>query len=210
VGVIWTRSFARGPSLTFRLFVLRTFVPLILSCWLTFGATAATLEGATLPDSVTADSQKLVLNGIGLRAVTLFRIKAYIAGLYLLSPSHDSAQILASQGPKVIVLKFLRAVSKDRIERQFRQGEEENCGNGECDPADEADFERLMAAAPARETGDTFTYFITDKGLRMFANDQEMFVSSNRDLAYRLLIGFIGEHPPTPELRRAMLGLPDR
>jgi hypothetical protein len=177
-------------------------------CGLASTAAAATLDGVTLPDTYAVDGQSLVLNGIGLRTLTIFQIRAYVAGLYLPQPSHDAQQILASTGPKVIILKFIRGASKERIERQYRAGEAVNCGDGGCDPADEGDFERLVAAAPAVSPGDTSTYVFTSKSVRVFANDRMIDEFTNRDLAFRLLSGFIGNRPPSQELRRQLLGLP--
>jgi hypothetical protein len=189
--------------------MLRKFVPALIICWLASNAAAATLDGVSLPDTYTVAGQSLVLNGIGLRTLTIFAIRAYVAALYLPQPSHDAQQILASSGPKVIILKFVHGASKARVEKQYRAGEEENCGNGGCDPSDQTDFERLVAAAPAVDPGDTSTYVFTDRGVRVFANDRMIGDFANRDLAYHLLSGFIGSHPPSRELRRQLLGLPD-
>jgi hypothetical protein len=184
--------------------MMRILLPAILCCWLASNGAAATLEGETLPDSYTVDGQSLVLNGIGLRTLTIFHIDAYVAGLYLPRRSHDAAQILASPEPKIILLKFIRSASKQRVEQQYREGEANNCGKGECAPSDQTDFERLVAAAPAVEAGDTSTYIFTTKGVRVFANDRMIGDFTDRDLAYRLLSGFIGAHPPSPALRREM------
>lgn len=191
-----------------RIVIPRAILPILLCCWLASHATAATLAGETLPDSYTVDGQTLVLNGIGLRTLTIFHIEAYVAGLYLPRPSHDAARILASSEPKIILLKFIRGASKERVEHQYREGEANNCGNGECAPSDQTDFERLVAAAPAVRAGDTSTYIFTARGVRVLANDRVIGDFADRDLAYRLLSGFIGPRPPSPELRRGLLGLP--
>jgi len=171
-------------------------------------AAAATFDGETLPDTYTVDGQTLLLNGIGVRTLTILAIRAYVAGLYLPQPNHDAQQILASNEPKVIILKFVHGASKERIERQYRAGEAENCGGGACDPNDETEFEHLVAVAPAVKPGDTTTYVITSPRVRVYANDRLIDEFSNKDLAYRLIDGFIGAHPPTPALRRELLGLP--
>jgi len=181
---------------------------LILAClWFTAGASAATLGGATLPDSYLVDGQTLTLNGIGIRALTIFNVKVYVAGLYLLRASHDTQQILASPGPKVIVLKFLRSGSKAQVEKQYREGETKNCGNGGCAASNQADFERLVAVAPAVNAGDTSTYIFTARGMRVLANSRLIGDFANPDLAYHMLDGFIGANPPSPELRSSLLGL---
>lgn len=188
---------------------MRNTLALFVWCWLAADAAAATLAGVTLPDSYTVDGQTLVLNGIGLRTLTIFNVKVYVAGLYLPRQSHDSRQILNSPGPKVLLLEFIRSGSKAQVEKQYRAGEETNCGDGGCDPADQADFERLVAAAPAVNPGDTSTYIFTAKGVRVFANDRLIGDFANRDLAYHLLAGFIGDHPPSQRLRRQLLGQPE-
>jgi hypothetical protein len=190
--------------------MLRKLLPALLLCWFAATATAASLAGMTLPDSYQVGGQTLVLNGIGVRTLTIFSIKAYVAGLYLPRPSHDARAILQSADPKVIILRFVRAASKERVERQYRAGEATNCGHGECAPEDQADFEALIAAAPAVKPGDTFTYIFTDGRVRVFANDRVIGDFADRDLAYRLLSGFIGDHPPSADLRRQLLGLPEQ
>jgi Chalcone isomerase-like len=170
-------------------------------------AEAATLEGATFPDQYTVNGQSLVLNGIGVRRLTIFRIRIYVAALYLPGSSHDAAEILASPGPKVIRLQFIHSGSKAQVEKEYRDGEANNCGHNECSPTDEADFERLVAAAPAVEPGDTSTYVFTSKGVKVFANDQMIGDFADLDLAKHLLWGFIGDHPPSQALRGALLGL---
>ncbi|MEA2776513.1 MAG: hypothetical protein QOF90_1919 [Acetobacteraceae bacterium] len=198
-----------GHDLTLPSSMLRNLMPMLIWCWLASNAAAATLEGVTLPDSYPVNGQSLILNGIGLRTLTIFNIRVYVAGLYLPRPNHDAQQILASSDPKVILLKFIRAGSKERVEAQYRAGEEENCGKGGCASSDKEDFERLVAAAPAVNPGDTSTFIFTDKGVRVLANDRVIGDFADPDLAYHLLAGFVGDHPPSRKLRRQLLGLPN-
>ena len=189
--------------------LLRKLLPILACCWFAATAAAASLGGMTLPDTYKVGGQTLVLNGIGIRTLTIFNVRAYVAGLYLPQRSHDGPQILASNGPKVIILKFIRSASKERVEKQYREGEANNCGQGGCDRADQTDFERLVAAAPAVNAGDTSTYIFTSKGVQVLANDRVIGDFANRDLAFHLLAGFIGDHPPSQDLRRQLLGLPE-
>jgi hypothetical protein len=195
------------PFMRRRLFRTALFIAAV--GWLTPAASAVTLSGMTLPDSYSVSGQSLVLNGMGLRTLTFLRIRAYVAGLYLAHPSHDAQQILASPDTKVLILKFIRSGSKERVQGEYRAGEAKNCGNGGCNPADQADFERLVASAPAVQAGDTSTFVFTAKGVQVFANDRMIGDYANRDLARQLLAGFIGDHPPSQALRRQLLGLPE-
>ena len=180
---------------------------LLVCSWAVAGARAATLDGVTLPDTYPVGGQALALNGIGVRTLTIFNVRIYVAGLYLAHPSHDPQQILASTEPKVILMQFLHAGSKADVEKQYREGEVTNCGNGGCAPSDEADFERLVAAAPGVNVGDTSTYIFTTRGVRVLANNRLIGEFANPDLAYHLLAGFIGAHPPSQALRSRLLGL---
>jgi hypothetical protein len=184
----------------------RKILPVLLSLWLVSPASAATIAGVSFPDRYPVDGQTLVLNGVGLRTLTIFHVKIYVAGLYLPEPSTDAQHILSMPGTKVIVMEFLHAGSKAEVEKEYRKGQEENCGQGECAPTDGADFERLIAAAPAVEPGDTYTYIVSDKGVKLLANNKLVIDLANKDLGYRILAGFIGNHPPSPELRTALLG----
>ena len=60
-------------------------------------AQAATLEGQQFDDTVVLGQHKLQLNGLGLRGVAW--LKAFVAGLYVTTPSRDAAALLAETGP---------------------------------------------------------------------------------------------------------------
>src|SRR4051794_30560742 len=118
----------------------------------------AEISGVSLPDTYPLPGQTLVLNGMGIRTVTIFGVRAYVAGLYLPQPSRDARAIIASPGPKVLLMQFLHAASKAQVEKEYHEGEVRNCGHGECSPANAPDFERLVAATPAVSVGDTLAY----------------------------------------------------
>ncbi|HEY0204476.1 MAG TPA: chalcone isomerase family protein [Acetobacteraceae bacterium] len=169
-------------------------------------AQAASLGGATLPDTYSAGGQTLVLNGIGLRTLTVFNVKVYAAALYLPKKSGDAQAIMASPGAKVILMQFLHAASKSQIEKQYREGEAKNCGHGECAQSDAGDFEKLIAATPAAAVGDTLTYVLSPRGVRVLFNNRVIGDFANPDLGLRLLAGFIGSAPPSEDLKRRLLG----
>lgn len=170
-------------------------------------ARAATISGVSLPDAYPLVGQTLVLNGIGIRYVTILSIRAYVAGLYLSQRSQDAQAILASRGPKVILMQFLHSASKSQVEAQYREGERRNCGHGECPREDEPDFERLIALTPAANVGDTLTYIYSATGVRVLFNNRPIAEFANPDLSLRLLMGFIGPTPPSEDLKAHLLGL---
>ena len=167
---------------------------------------AASISGVSLPDTYPLAGQTLALNGLGIRTLTIFKVKVYVAGLYVAQRSRDARAILASSGPKVVLMQFLHAASKADIEKQYREGEAKNCGHGECNPSDKDDFERLIALTPGAAVGDTLTYVCTQRGLRVLSNNKPIADIANPDLAVRILAGFIGNNPPSEELKAHLLG----
>lgn len=167
---------------------------------------AASISGLSLPDTYPLAGQTLMLNGLGIRTLTIFKVKVYIAGLYVAQKSRDARAIMASPGPKVVLMRFLHAASKADIEKQYREGEAKNCGHGECAPSDKDDFERLIAATPGGAVGDTLTYVCTQRGMRVLFNGKQVGDFANPDLAVRILAGFIGDNPPSEDLKAHLLG----
>ena len=55
--------------------------------------------------------------------------------------------------------------------------------------------------------GDTSTYIITSHGFEVLANNKLIGEYNNPDLGGRILAGFIGERPPSPEVRSGLLGI---
>lgn len=168
---------------------------------------AATIADLSLPDTYPVQGQSLVLNGLGIRTLTVFHVRVYVAGLYLAKKSTDPAAILASSTPKVMLLQFLHTAAHSDIEKQYREGESKNCGHGECNAADQADFEKLIADTPGFAVGETLTYVFTAQGLRVLANNKVVGEFANPDLARRILASFIGPVPPSEDLRAHLLGL---
>lgn len=85
---------------------------------------AGTLAGITLPDSLDAAGQKLVLNGMALRKKVVFKV--YVAGLYLPEKEKSGEKILATDGARCTVMHFLRSVSANQVNEAWFDGLEAN------------------------------------------------------------------------------------
>jgi hypothetical protein len=181
---------------------------MFLLCALPTRSNAATIDGVTFPPSVTVEGRTLHLNGVGLRTLTLFRIHAYVAALYLEQPSRDADAIGASTENKMLILQFLRAASKEQVQSIFRRSAKRSCGADGCPAADAQDFERLIALFPAVKRGDYTTYVFTRSGMQVLMNNAPLATFDNPDLARRVLGAFIGPQAASPSLRNALLGRP--
>lgn len=140
---------------------------LLLAC---AGATAATLEGVTMPDTQQVDGKTLTLNGMGLRSKLM--IKVYVAGLYLAAKSRDANAILQSDEPKRMSLEFLRDVSKDQMVEAYTEAFDLNAPSAKASLGSE--IGRLMAAFEPLKKGDKMAFTYTPgQGTTMVVNGQD-------------------------------------
>ena len=202
---------AEGPRVgAWRRVVLGVCVAAALSAtWMT-GAQAATLEGQQFDDTVVLGQQKLQLNGLGLRGVAW--LKAFVAGLYVITPSSDAATLLADAGPRRLRLKImLQAPSSEltksllgrvkrhetpeaqaRLAERLTQFAEQLDGMGQLMPGDVVDMDYLPA-----------------KGLVLSRNGKAAGKPVLGDDLYRAVLQiFVGEHAIDPRMKQGLLGAP--
>ncbi len=167
---------------------------------------AAELAGVTLPDTRQLDGKPLYLNGIGLRTYSFLRIKIYVAGLYLPQRSDNAESILNSPEPKVLEIRFLRDVDAEQAHKSWRNGFANNCRPPEC-YVNPQDVERFVSQVPAVHAGDESTIVFTSRGAVLTLNGKPMGDITDTNFARVLLRTFLGPSPPTPQLKRELLGL---
>lgn len=79
-------------------------------------------QGVNLPDQLQVSGRTLQLNGLGLREATIFKVKVYVAGLYLEKKSTDGNEIIASNQVKRLLLHFVRDVGRADIAKAWSEG----------------------------------------------------------------------------------------
>src|SRR4051794_23878904 len=169
-------------------------------------ASAATLEGVTMPDARMVGGTQLVLNGIGLRTYSFLKIRIYVAGLYLQQRSENAEAILRSQEKKLLEIRFLRDVDAEDARKSWRNGFANNCQPPEC-TVDQADVERFIAQVPSVHRGDQSSMLFTSKGAVVTFNGRPMGDITDARFARTLLRTFLGPAPPSPQFKRELLGL---
>jgi hypothetical protein len=167
-------------------------------------ASAAQLEGVSMPDSRVVNGTRMVLNGIGLRTYSVLGIRIYVAGLYLEQRSSNPDLILHSPEMKLLDIRFLRDVDAARARKAWRDGFADNC-KPPC-YLDPRDVERFLAAVPAVHRGDESMLLFTANGVSVTLNGRLFGQISDPHFAETMLATFIGPEPPTPRLKRGLLG----
>ena len=170
-------------------------------------ARATDFAGISMPEVRVTDGAEMRLNGIGLRTYSVLGIPIYVAGLYLERRSDNPDAILHSLERKLLDVRFLRDVGAEDARTAWRDAFKQNCKTP-C-YLDPGDVQRFLAALPSVHKGDASTLLFTPKGVVVTFNGQPMGEITDRHFAEVMLGTFIGSEPPTPRLKRELLGLRD-
>jgi hypothetical protein len=167
---------------------------------------AAKLAGVSMPDRATADGKPLVLNGMGVREATVFKVDVYVAGLYLEKASSNANEILGSNQVKLLQLRFVRDVDKGDIVKAWHEGfkSDATVPLAQLQPG----MDQLDAWMPAKlKDGDTLAFtFIPGKGVQVAINDAAKGTIPGDDFGRSLLSIWLGPKPPGGDLKRGLLG----
>jgi hypothetical protein len=87
-------------------------------------AATTDLAGVKMQDQQTVAGSTLVLNGAGIRYKAVFKV--YTAGLYLTSRADTPDGVLATPGPKRMVITMLRDIDSSELGKLFSRGMEDN------------------------------------------------------------------------------------
>lgn len=186
----------------------RIFALLLPLCvWTT--TYAKQIEKIDFPDELTLGAQKLVLNGAGLRTKKKLgmNFKVYVAGLYLPAKNADANAVIASPGNKVLELVFMRSVDRETLQEAWQEGFNKNC-KAECESSKDQfkAFNDTMVDVKENSrlkmTFDKDGVAVDIKGEKLTKKAQIIGDSFKK----ALLAIFIGDDPPTPDLKKGLLG----
>ena len=182
-----------------RLFALLVvFVVVVPAVW------AGELADVKMADEITVGDATLELNGMGLRKKMW--VKVYVAGLYLESPAKDAAEAVSTGGTKRVVMHFLtNKANKKKMDAAWVEGFEANSP---------AAYDRLKDRV--KEFADLFgnmkvgdvieLTMVPGGGTTASVSGETMGVIDGDDFAAGLLKVWLGDHPPSDELKAGMLG----
>jgi hypothetical protein len=168
-------------------------------------ANSAELDGVSMPDQQTVDGTRLWLNGIGLQALSIFRVRIYIAGLYLERQSNRPDTIIHSKGLKLLIMRFLHDITAEQARNAWQEGFEQNC-QLPC-YLNPGEVQGFLAAVPPVEKGDVTVLLFTSRDIEASHNGRLVGSVDDPHFAEIALATFIGPAPPTPRLKRELLGL---
>ncbi len=171
-----------------------------------FSAYSVEKDGVTYPDRIEVDGVELVLNGLGTREATIFKVNVYVAALYLEKPCRDGERAARSEETKRLILHFVRGVDGSDITSAWTEGFEKNSGDNLSGLIER--IQTLNSWMTAMEDGErmAFTYR-PNFGLKVSVKGEVKGVIEGSDFAASFFSIWLGGSPPNPGLRDGLLGL---
>ena len=163
------------------------------------------IAGVTVPGTVDAGGQSLVLNGAALRKKSI--IKVYVAGLYLPARSQDASAILASDGPRELRMQFVRDVGKDKMCEAWDESLENNSPG--ADAQLQGEFKQLCGFMQDLKKGDVMAFtYLPATGTTVEIAGQKKGTIAGKPFADALFKSWIGPKPgPGEGFKSDLLGL---
>ena len=161
-------------------------------------------KGVNFPDQVQVAGSALVLNGLGLRQATVFKVNVYVGALYLTKVSNDANAILASNTPKEMALQFVRNVGAEDIVKGWNEAFEKNAKTELSALKDRV--ATLNGWMTDMKSGEKLAFISTPgTGVQVDVNGTVKGTIKGDDFAKALFSIWLGD-PPNPELKVGLLG----
>lgn len=170
------------------------------------------IGGVALDDSATVDGKSLKLNGGGISMRLVFRV--YAMGLYLLDRRRTAEDVLASTGPRRLMIAMLRDVSSEEFDEAVTRCADGG-GSGPVDAARARIAEqmgrlgRAIASQPGGlRRGDLLTLdWVPGTGTVVALNRQPLTEPLQGIAFYNALLNiWLGDKPADPLLKTRLLG----
>ncbi len=160
---------------------------------------------ATLPNTVTFQEQKLVINGAGMREKFFFDI--YAGGLYLKEKSADASKIAAADETMAIKLHILSGMmSRSKMVNALKEGFEKST-NGNTKALDDRISRFVGFIKEEIEAGQIYDIvYEKGKGSVIYKDGVEKGYVEGMDFKKALFNIWIGDKPADKGLKGEMLG----
>jgi hypothetical protein len=167
------------------------------------------VSGTKIDDTVRVANTDLKLNGAGIRTKLLFKV--YVAGIYLTADKKTtSAEVLASTGPKRIILSMLRKVDSDSFGQAFMEGMHNNSTIEERAQIVNQMFAfgHMFGSYHNLNPGDVVTVdWVPNQGTIVQLNGKQISEALPDPAFYNALLKiWLGDQPADKSLKRQLLG----
>jgi hypothetical protein len=159
----------------------------------------------TLPNTMLSGKELLTLNGGGIREK--FWMDMYVGGLYLLKKNKNAEEIVNANSAMGIKLHIVsKLISSKRMTDAVDEGFEKSTG-GKTAQFKEKIEQFKNAFSEEIKVGDVFDIIYSpDDGISIFKNNKLKNQISGFDFKKAVFGIWLGNEPPTEELKKGMLG----
>jgi hypothetical protein len=168
---------------------------------------ADTCAGVTLPAKSDAFGAELVRNGVGIREATVLNVDVYVAGLYVPQKTGSVEQILKEDAPKLIVLHFVRDVSREEMGAALNDALRKNVGS-EFGAAHKHLQRFIDKLPPLRKGTELKLAYRPGHGVQLVVDDKMLGTETDDHFANLVFHAWLGPQPPDKELKAGLLGGP--
>lgn len=183
----------------------RLLIAIALAVCLDTDVRAAELHNVKMPDTVTLAGKPLALNGMGTREYSVFKVKVYVAGLYLEQAARDEASILDSPGTKQVRMEFLREVTEPDMRKAWLIYLKDNA-HVPWEAIDKP-AQSYLSLLPGVKPKDVLVHDFVGESVTVSLNEKTLGAVSSRDFGRTLLSTWIGKRPTTEEMKSDLLGV---
>lgn len=167
-------------------------------------ASALSVKGVNVSDTMQVDEQELVLNGAGMR--TKFFVDAYVAALYLPTPSTNATDIVNGDSLMAVRLYINSGlINAKRMSESTRDGFVRST-NGNIAPIETEMEEMISAFKEEVKEGDVFDLiYVPEEGVRVFRNGEQKSLVKGMDFKKAMFGIWLSDNNIQKNLRKAML-----
>jgi hypothetical protein len=183
----------------------KTFLLLIAITMFASAPAQTNVGGATLPNTVSFEGEKLILNGAGVREK--YWMDMYAGALYLTSKSSDANAIVSGDNPAALKLHMVsNLITSDKMISAINEGFENSTkGKTEAISAEIQKFKSFFEEEISKE--DVFDLvYIPSKGILTYKNGKQKGVIKGMQFKKALFGIWLSEKPADKKLKQAMLG----
>jgi hypothetical protein len=172
---------------------------------MTPAAVAMQVSDVTLPDSLMAGEDTLLLNGAGLRKK--FFIKVYAGGLYLKQKDANPVKIVDEDAPMAIRMHFIHnGVSSEKLVNGWNKGFKNGTGGNIASIQTEIDQFNAFFSEEAKKNDVYDLIYVPEQGVSVYIKGELKGIVKGLEFKKAVFSIWLGEKPADTKLKKGMLG----
>ena len=162
-------------------------------------------RGVNYSDNLSVGGSDLTLNGLGLQRATFLKVDVYVAALYVTAASRDPNELINSDGRQELIVHFLRSVGVEEVRKEWTRDF--------VHVAPDRPISLMQRVATLNtwlsdvKSGERLTFIRQpSEGIEVIVSGVVKGTIPGDDFSRTFMSIWLGAAPPSPELRRGLLG----